>query len=269
MGTIPPRIVILDNDQTTGDYDVFFKWLNWLEVSNIRNFINIAPILVKFICLFEREQIFRPGLKKFLRRLATLKQEGKIDYVVIYTNQTSEQNTVTDVSGLPITIPKLLEIIYNALSNSNLIDLTLTRPHTGELTKSFSRVFSALGIPLSKWKASKTLFFDDLLEHCPKTNDVTDAEKGHVRVKDYRTPFNSSLFMRMCRITVSYAINKPHAFYSRQMMNDDMTVAAMSAEILENENNDYRPKRPDSFVQYMPFIEKTFNDYSHNTIIEV
>ncbi len=266
---MPPRIVILDNDQTTGDYDVFFKWLNWLEVSNIRNFINIAPILVKFICLFEREQIFRPGLKKFLRRVATLKQEGKIDYVVIYTNQTSEHNTVTDVSGLPITIPKLLEIIYNALSNSNLIDLTLTRPQTGELTKSFSRVFSALDIPLNKWKASKTLFFDDLLEHCPKTNDVTDAEKGHVRVKDYRTPFNSSLFMRMCRTTVSYAINKPRAFYSRQMMIDDMTVAAMSAEILDTENNDYRPKRPESFGYYMPFIEKTFNDYSHNNIIEV
>ena len=107
-----PRIVILDNDQTTGDYDIFFKWLYWLESTYVQKHLDIIPILTAFTKIFEEAHIFRPGLKPFLQRLAELKREKKIDYIVIYTNQSEcPQTSVKDVRGIPITIPFLLEIL--------------------------------------------------------------------------------------------------------------------------------------------------------------
>jgi hypothetical protein len=269
---LTPRIVILDNDQTTGDYDVFFKWLYWLETANCRNFLNIAPVLASFISLFEQRGIFRPGLKNFLIHLCHLKQQGYIDYVVIYTNQSEPyENPIIDSSGLKITIPQLLEIIYNSLCGQTIIDLRLTRPETGELTKSFSRVFEALNIPRNLWNASKTLFFDDLIEHCPKTNDIANAHLAHVRVPDYRVLFDNDLLLRMCRLTVQASSKSfKRDLYTKDMINEDLNLALvlsdviihvlqadMRAPIIDCFNRHGDPKRY-GFGLYMDRIETTF-----------
>ena len=233
---LTPKIVILDNDQTTGDYDVFFKWLYWLETANCRHFLNIAPALAIFIDLFERRGIFRPGLKKFLERLSTLKQEGHIDYVVIYTNQSEpDSNPIKDCTGLNISIPQLLEIMYNSLCGQSIIDLRLVRPSCGTLTKSFSRVFDALKIPQHLWSASKTLFFDDLIEHCPQTDDIANTKNAHVRIPDYRVPFDHDLLLRMCRATVQASAKYyKRDQYTKEMIAEDLQLALILSDIIQN-----------------------------------
>lgn len=269
-----PRIVILDNDQTTGDYDIFFKWLYWLESTYVQKYLNIIPILTAFTKIFEETHIFRPELKPFLQRLAELKREKKIDYIVIYTNQTEcPQTSLKDVRGVPITIPLLLEIMYNCLAGEKIIDLRLTRPADGSPRKSFSRVFNALGIP-QQLGASKTLFFDDLIEHCPETDDIGFSEKGHVRVTDYRVPFDTNLFLRLCRITISIALknNGLNHYYKKLWASRDLHLARSITELLETELfeqlcapyhkcvMEYGDPRNWGFSKYIEHVERTFND---------
>ena len=263
---LTPKIVILDNDQTTGDYDVFFKWLYWLETANCRNFLNIAPVLATFIDLFERRGIFRPGLKNFLERLASLKQEGHVDYVVVYTNQSEpDSNPIKDCSGLNVTIPQLLEIMYNSLCGQSIIDLRLTRPSCGTLTKSFSRVFDALKIPSQLWSASKTLFFDDLIEHCPQTDDIADAMKAHVRVPDYRVPFDHDLLLRMCRATV-HASSKYYTRdqYTKEMITEDLQLALVLSDVILNvAQPDMMARLIDSFNRHGDPTQYGFSRYMY------
>lgn len=272
MDSPAPRIVILDNDQTTGDYDIFFKWLYWLESAYVRDFIDLIPIVTIFIKIFEEKHIFRPGLRPFLQRLAELKQEKKIDYIVIYTNQSEKETCLKDLNGAPITIPFLLELMYNCLANNTIIDLRLTRPPDGgSPQKSFSRVFDALKI---KRNASKTLFFDDLIEHCPQTDDIGFSEHGHVKVHDYRVPFDPNLFLKLCRLTVSMAVhkNKSGHTYKKQLMCKDLHLAKSITELLETTYREQMSKpyiqciaklgdpRNYGFSKYIERIEKTFND---------
>jgi hypothetical protein len=258
------RIVILDNDQTTGDYDVFFKWLYWLESAHARHFVNLRILLPNFVKIFERSLIYRPGLKSFLQRLAQLKQEGKIDHVVIYTNQTESNDTLRDINGLPIVIPQLLEMMYNMLAGYRLIDLRLCRP-SGESvpTKTFSRVFDQLQIPKEHWTSTKVLFFDDLLVD-------QNGLKGHVHVSDYRVLFDPSIFLRLCTITcLSSSYQKS---YKKDMQRHDINVARGITEVLETQLlrdvtepyfrslEVYGNPRHYGFSKYMDFVEKTFND---------
>ncbi len=267
-----PRIVILDNDQTTGDYTIFFKWLYWLEVANVRKYIDIIPILTVFTKIFEQNQIFRPGLKPFLQRLAELKREKKIDYIVIYTNQSETHDPIYDKNGAPITIPFLLQIMYNCLAEESIIDLRLTRPADGgSPTKSFKRVFDALQIP-PHLGASKTLFFDDLIEHCPETDDIGFSENGHVRVTDYRAPFDPYLFLRLCRLTISIVEKSNRGVYKRSLCARDMHLAQALTEVMETDlfeelSRPYRQAvmtfgdpRSHGFSKYIERVEKTFND---------
>ncbi len=276
MDFVPPRIVILDNDQTTGDYDIFFKWLYWLESTHVKNYLDIIPILTAFTKIFEEVHIFRPGLRPFLKRLAELKREKKIDYIVIYTNQSeSAKSSLKDIRGTPITIPFLLQIMYNCLAEESIIDLRLTRPDGPIPIKSFSRVFNALNIPTNcNAAAEKTLFFDDLIEHCPETDDVDAAEKGHVRVADYRVPFDPYLFLRLCRITISIALknNTSARYYKKGWAARDLHLARSITELLETELFEemcapYRKcvlqfgdPRSHGFSKYIEHVERTFND---------
>ncbi len=265
-----PHIVILDNDQTTGDYDVFFKWLFWLEKTHVKKYLNIAPILVKFIDLFHQYNIFRPGLKQFLQKLLQLKHDKKIDYVVVYTNQCNSATNIYDKSGLQITIPQLLEIIYNSLVGDSLINLRLNRPTSGTTTKSFSRVFDALKIPKEQWNATKTLFFDDLIEHCPQTDDIFGSENAHIKIPDYRIPFNCGLFLKMCRITIenAYGIYKIKTAAIQQDLQWAITISDaieqnLIIDLLEPYLKTYvlhGDPVQNNFTKYIGHLEKTFND---------
>jgi hypothetical protein len=163
--------------------------------------------------------------------------------------------------------------MYNCLAGEKIIDLRLTRPTDGSPRKSFSRVFDALKIP-QHLGASKTLFFDDLIEHCPETDDIGFSEKGHVRVADYRVPFNTNLFLHLCRLTISIALknNRPHIHYKKLWASRDLHLARSITEILETELLEdlcasYRKcfmevgdPRLYGFNKYIEHVERTFND---------
>jgi hypothetical protein len=83
----PPKILILDNDETTGSYYILFSVYDFLRESTLGRNLNAKKTLQVLIDYFEKYNVFRPGLRQFLQGVSDLKQQGKIDKVCIYTNQ--------------------------------------------------------------------------------------------------------------------------------------------------------------------------------------
>jgi hypothetical protein len=206
-----PRIVILDNDQTTGDYIVLFYWLDWLKKSDLQKYVTLKSLIQPFSRICEDAHIFRPGLRPMIRRILEMRDEGEVDYVVVYTNQSEPEPLMLGKDGDAITIPRLLEAFYNHLADGEtLIDLTLVRPHEYDyiptfVPKQFSRVFSELGLPRRYWNARYTKFFDDAPEKFIQDNDVLGAGRAHIRVEAYYACIDTSILLELCLETLKIA----------------------------------------------------------------
>jgi hypothetical protein len=203
-----PRLVVLDNDQTTGTFYELFAWYEWLIESRLAPFVSVAELAPIFMYLLEEADAFRPGLPRFLRRCATLKDDGLLDYVVIYTNQSEGNPSLSDRKGMLINVPRLLEKIYNRLASDDcLVDLLLTRPAEPMKTipgKTFDRIFAALELP-RPWSAANTLFFDDLPKSMIVANEVKHVRSAHVMVQPYTRSYDGSLVYKMFIETIRVA----------------------------------------------------------------
>lgn len=206
-----PRIVILDNDQTTGDYIVLFYWLDWVKKSDLQKYITLQSLVEPFLRICEDANVIRPGLRTMIRRILEMKEDNDLDYVVVYTNQSEPEPLMVGKDRRPITIPRLLELFYNKLADGEtLIDLTLVRPHEYDfipksVPKQFSRVFSELGMTRRYWNARHTKFFDDAPEKFIQDNDVVGAGRAHIRVDAYYACIEVSTLLELCLATLKIA----------------------------------------------------------------
>ena len=120
-----PRIVILDNDETTGSYGALFHLLDLmsehglgLQTAGIR-LRDLVPVLGLF-CL--EAQLFRPGLRDLLMALRALRDRGRIDAVVMYTYQSEaplrSKEALYDAVGQFISVPILIDYMFGWLVSS-------------------------------------------------------------------------------------------------------------------------------------------------------
>lgn len=94
------RAIILDNDETTGSYQIL--------TLGLKKAISEKWPLDKFIItmteLLKNNGAFRPGLIDFLRNIYALKKANKIDAVIMYTNMsidlTLEGHTKAELLGM-------------------------------------------------------------------------------------------------------------------------------------------------------------------------
>ena len=84
--TKPPRIVILDNDETTGSYWALFSLIHIFRDNEVEGMQlqAIIPMMAEFAI---KTNIFRPGLVKLIHTLHKLREKGLLDAVVMYTYQ--------------------------------------------------------------------------------------------------------------------------------------------------------------------------------------
>ena len=154
LGSIP-RILILDNDETTGSYYLLFYLYDFLAKSSLNGKLNTSKTFRVLLKEFDKLKVFRPGLRTFLKSMNTLKESGKIDKVCIYTNQLDVRGVpgykvLTTVDGgdkREWSVPDMLRVLFNMLvKDSGFIDAVYTRPTTYNVqeeypTKDFVRVF--------------------------------------------------------------------------------------------------------------------------------
>ena len=120
-----PRIVILDNDETTGSYGALFHLVDFLKANE--DGLHAAGIRLRDLvfwcvrfCLDAK--LFRPGLRDFLLALRALRQKGRLDSVVMYTYQSEpalrSQEALYDAVGQFISVPVLIDYMFGWLASS-------------------------------------------------------------------------------------------------------------------------------------------------------
>lgn len=171
----PPRILILDNDETTGSYNLLFHLYDLFAVSEFGSKLDIALTMTALTRTFKILGIFRPGLTRLLQCASTLKKDNRLAKVVMYTNQLDVRQ-IRDApkwkcDGIEWSVPMIIQVMLVYLAdNPKLIDTILTRPLETDLrigdypVKDFVRAFRAV-YPTGPINLSKTLFLDDLADH--------------------------------------------------------------------------------------------------------
>jgi hypothetical protein len=120
-----PRIVVIDNDETTGSYGPLFNLLDFLKANEVAvhsagvRLRDLVPVLGLF-CL--EGQLFRPGLRDLLVALRALREKGRLDAVVMYTYQSEaalrSHEALYDAVGQFISVPILIDYMFGWLVSS-------------------------------------------------------------------------------------------------------------------------------------------------------
>jgi hypothetical protein len=83
----PLRAVILDNDETTGSYAIVFAIVHVLQIAESKNQVFVGHVLERLAKWMVAQRVFRPGIRNFLGNLISLREDNKIDAIIMYTNQ--------------------------------------------------------------------------------------------------------------------------------------------------------------------------------------
>jgi hypothetical protein len=201
-----PRILILDNDETTGSYYLLFYLYDFLAKSSLNGKLNTSKTFRVLLKEFDKLKVFRPGLRTFLKSMNTLKQSGKIDKICIYTNQLDVRGipgykVLTTSDGIEWSVPDILRVLFNMIAkDSGFIDAVYTRPATYNVqeeypTKDFVRVFRDL-YPSMDVNLSRTMFVDDRFHRkyiIDSSRSGTD-ENSRIPIEPYRVTLPSNSF---------------------------------------------------------------------------
>ncbi len=149
---LPLRAVVLDNDETTGSYGIVFALLTYLRTERQPSLCTVARILKKLATWMLAHDVFRPGLEILLDTLVNLRNNGSVDAIIMYTNQTELPipDTYPGLDTYPPflwSIPYCIAYMMNSLIETSIFNYILARPHslrkqTGIVPKLFSRVLN-------------------------------------------------------------------------------------------------------------------------------
>lgn len=168
-----PRILIMDNDETTGSYYLLFFIYDFLAKSGIGPELDSLVTINQFYKFFKKFNVFRPNLEYFLKSMNQLKTDGTLNKICIYTNQLdvryidNYQKWIAS-DGKVWSPPEILRIMYNKLAhNKKFIDGMFTRPYVPSNNiygnypvKDLAKVFRHF-YPNQPVKLDKTIFIDD------------------------------------------------------------------------------------------------------------
>lgn len=215
----PPRLLILDNDETTGSYLILFYLYDLFAESEFGLKLDPAITLTVLAAYFQAMNIFRPGLDTFLKSVATLKSSGRLDSIVMYTNQLDVRHTI-DTSiwkpkGHQWNVPMMIHVMLVYLADyPKLIDEILTRPIGSGLlaypVKDFVRAYRSI-ITTGPVNLEKTLFIDDLASEpylVDSSHSATD-KNSRIHVAPYSRKLLDGSFRLIIKAVLS--VNKIEA----------------------------------------------------------
>lgn len=167
------RVLILDNDETTGSYYILFSLYDLLALSHFGDKLDSQKTLESLCRSCEEFGVFRPGLRTFLKEIEGMKQEGLVEKLCLYTNQLDVRDVYhhphwKTKDGITWSVPLMISKMFNIMAeNDKFVDELYTRP-VGKLkqvnnypVKDLARVFSDL-YPKETVNLERTMFVDDL-----------------------------------------------------------------------------------------------------------
>ena len=202
--TKPPRIVILDNDETTGAYWSLFSIIHIFRDYEITNFHlqDIIPAITDFAV---KTNVFRPGLVKLITTIYKLRQKGLLDAIAMYTYQTKFMGRKGDMSefynshGQQVDMPHIIDYCFSYIATGSIqpfCNLILTRDEHMEAMglkegdkygpKSVELVMKKLHIhPTNDLRG--LIFIDDCYLNHPTQKKYMISPLTCMYIKDYRT----------------------------------------------------------------------------------
>lgn len=128
----PLRAIILDNDETTGSYTIVFAMLEFLRQAKSISMESVATILTRLGTWMVTHNVFRPGIRNLLTTCAFLRNNGYIDQIIMYTNQSEVQPPSTyqpseDFPPFLWSPPSSIAYMMEQLIQEPLFDLILAR----------------------------------------------------------------------------------------------------------------------------------------------
>lgn len=223
----PLRAVVLDNDEATGYYLIIFDVWTTLIRTSLGEQLSFRQVLDFFIENWKSYNIFRPGLFKFLKTCVKLRDEGRIDAIIMYTHQNSEF-TWSDWS-----VPAFLSVLMGNIVAKEfpggtlprtLFDYVLTLPPAefqkkvnGWAVKDFDRILN-----LYPWKPRdirQIIFIDDHAtpKHIEADTIHADAKgwNSWYKVAPYRVHHGSKQYIEIIeKLIETYALDVSQKDYS-------------------------------------------------------
>jgi hypothetical protein len=146
----PLRAVVLDNDETTGSYGLVFSVLTHIRRASITDENAIRTIYKRLAAVLVKRKLFRPYLGPLLHALTFMRDEGALDSVIMYTNQTEEVpfNPYNAFWKIMYNVPYSISYLMYEAYKTNAFDDILSRPpylhgiYHAACPKSFSRIFN-------------------------------------------------------------------------------------------------------------------------------
>lgn len=260
------RAVVLDNDETTGSYGIVFSILTFLSKYPDIYGPQIHSLLAKLAYWMEDHNVFRPGLRRLISTLLTLRKKGQIDLILMYTNQRHE--VPTDYEGtsyeLLYSAPLAISFMMDVLFSTHVFDSHFTRPKehwgaTAAVPKYFARILDSY--PIYPKDTRGILFVDDLAtpELILHHGIAITSPESLIRVSQYRVSLDEDqisdlmllLFgLRWCNDVAFHSIVKQ--YFSRS----------------PNESSPASPHDFEGLAERITTFYREYNKQSHYTQIK-
>lgn len=267
------RAIVLDNDEATGYYLIIFDVWTTLIRTSLGEQLSFRQILDFFISTWKSYNIFRPGLFKFLKTCVELREEGRIDAIIMYTHQNA------DFTWLGWSVPAFLSVLMgNILAQEYpegtlkqiLFDHVLTLPPAkfqkkvnGWAVKDFDRILNLY--PLKPRDIREIIFIDD--HATPKyieAESISADAKGWgswYKVAPYRAHHGSKQYIEI--------IEKLIEVYTLDVTEKDYNIIHNISKKFVKEMNDtsatYNPKDR-TFLDLEAHIREKFRKIHRNSI---
>jgi hypothetical protein len=211
------RAIVLDNDETTGSYMIVFAFLRALAINKEHSYSELSKLFKRLAFWMFKYNVFRPGIRRLLRKIRDLKQLKSVDAIIMYTNQqdgdteivyTDDPGPYHDFINKPAhTIAYMMETVLE----DKLFDHILTRDpeqlpeKDGSFPKTFNRIFKLYSNYAKD--LSNIIFIDDYA--CPEFIRADGIEKLHKDAWYCIAPYTRNLSEVEIRDCIEYCFKDP------------------------------------------------------------
>ena len=199
MSSSVKNVLVLDNDNMSGCYDDVLHYL-FFVIRCAQSFrVSEEEIIGEAAVLAMQAFVFRPGIMFFLRDVARLKEEGRIDKVVMYTNayMMAGHEWRSSTWGLVTWAGFIAKVLGHLAGDMDLFDVVLTRREEDRgieyPQKNFARIVSSLGAN-GFHPDGKMCFLDDR----PTEIEGSNARMTVIGVEPYTLKAPLDVILSLC-----------------------------------------------------------------------
>lgn len=199
MSSSVKNVLVLDNDNMSGCYDDVLHYLFFVIRCAQSYRVSEEEIIGEVAVLAMQAFVFRPGIMFFLRDVARLKEEGRIDRVVMYTNayMMAGHEWRSSTWGLVTWAGFIAKVLGHLAGDMDLFDVVLTRREEDRgieyPQKNFARIVSSLGAD-GFHPEGKMCFLDDR----PTEIEGSNARMTVIGVEPYTLKAPMDVILSLC-----------------------------------------------------------------------